>query len=224
MMVTLPAVLSPFQLQRVHAMLLIAPFVDGKLSAGSAAARVKNNQEVAREAPELEALNDVVMNSLVRHPVYRAAALPLRVAAPYYARYTPGMTYGEHVDDPIMGVDGMPYRCDIAITLFLSDISAYDGGELAVRTAFGTQQVKLPAGDAILYPASSLHHVTPVTRGERLVAVTWLQSAVRDPGQRELLYELHLAREKLLHAAPDAIETAQVNRSYVNLVRMWSEV
>jgi PKHD-type hydroxylase len=224
MMITLPAVLSSSQLQRVREILRAAPFVDGKLSAGSAAARVKNNQEVARETPELEALNDVVMNSLVRHPVYRAAALPLRVAAPYYARYTPGMTYGEHVDDPIMGVDGMPYRCDIAITLFLSDANAYDGGELAVRTAFGIQQVKLPAGDAILYPASSLHQVTPVTRGERQVAVTWLQSAVRDPAQRELLYELHLAREKLLHAAPDAIETAQVNRSYVNLVRMWSEV
>jgi len=224
MMITIPSVLSPPQLQRVRDMLRSAPFVDGKLSAGSAASRVKNNQEVARNAPELEALNDVVMNALVRHPVYRAAALPLRVATPYYARYTPGMTYGEHVDDPIMGVDGMPYRCDIAITLFLSNAGDYDGGELAVRTAFGIQQVKLAAGDAILYPASSLHHVTPVTRGERLVAVTWLQSAVRDPAQRELLYELHLAREKLLLAAPDALETAQVNRSYVNLVRMWSEV
>ncbi len=224
MMIALPAVLNPSQLQRVCNLLRSAPFVDGKLSAGNAASRVKNNQEVARDAAELDILNDVVMNSLVRHPVYRAAALPLRVATPYYARYMPGMTYGEHVDDPIMGADGMPYRCDMAITLFLSNIGDYDGGELAVRTSFGTQLAKLPAGDAILYPASSLHHVTPVTRGERLVAVTWLQSAVRDPAQRELLYELHLAREKLLQAAPDAVETAQVNRSYVNLVRMWSDV
>ena len=224
MMIKLPTVLNPSQLQHARDMLRGALFVDGKLSAGSAAARVKNNLEVARNAPELDTLNDMVMNSLVRHPVYGAAAFPLRIAAPYYARYTPGMAYGEHVDDPIMGVEGMPYRCDIAVTIFLNPESDYDGGELAVRTAFGTQQVKLPAGDAILYPASSLHHVMPVTRGERLVAVTWLQSAVRDPAQRELLYELHLAREKLLHAAPDAIETAQVNRSYVNLVRMWSEV
>lgn len=224
MMITLPSVLTPPQLQRVCDILRSAPFVDGKLSAGAAAARVKHNQEVARDTPELDILNDVVMTSLVRHPVYRAAALPLRVAAPYYARYTPGMTYGEHVDDPIMGVDGMPYRCDIAITVFLSNAGSYEGGELAIRTTFGTQHIKLPAGDAILYPASSLHQVTPVTRGERLVAVTWLQSAVRDPEQRELLYELHLAREKLLHTAPGAIETAQVNRSYVNLVRMWSEV
>ena len=224
MMIALPSVLNSPQLQHVSDILRSAPFVDGKLSAGSAASRVKSNQEVARNAPELDALNDVVMNSLVQHPVYRAAALPLRVAAPYYARYTSGMTYGEHVDDPIMGVDGMPYRCDIAITVFLNPPSDYDGGELAVRTAFGIHLVKLAAGDAVLYPASSLHHVTPVTRGERRVAVTWLQSAVRDPAQRELLYELHLAREKLLQAAPDAIETAQVNRSYVNLVRMWSDV
>ncbi|MBI3776976.1 MAG: Fe2+-dependent dioxygenase [Gammaproteobacteria bacterium] len=224
MMIAIPGVLNPTQLQRVCKILSGAPFVDGKLSAGNAASRVKNNLEVARDAMELDSLNDVVMNSLVRHPVYRAAALPLRVAAPYYARYTPGMTYGEHVDDPIMGVDGMPYRCDVAITLFLSHTSDYDGGELAVHTPFGLQLVKLPAGDAILYPASSLHQVTPVTRGERMVAVTWLQSAVRDPAQRELLYELHLAREQLMHTAPDAVETAQVNRSYVNLVRMWSDV
>ncbi len=224
MMITLPSVLTPPQLKRVCDILRSAPFVDGKLSAGAAASRVKHNQEVARDTPELDILNDVVMTSLVRHPVYRAAALPLRVAAPYYARYVPGMRYGEHVDDPIMGVDGMPYRCDVAITVFLSNVEDYDGGELAVRTAFGTQLVKLPAGDAILYPASSLHQVMPVMRGERLVAVTWLQSAVRDPAQRELLYELHLAREKLLLAAPDAPETAQVNRSYVNLVRMWSDV
>lgn len=224
MMIAIPAVLNPTQLHRVCKILGGAPFVDGKLSAGNAAARVKNNQEVARDATELDNLNDIVMNSLVQHPVYRAAALPLRVAAPYYARYTPGMTYGEHVDDPIMGVDGMPYRCDVAITLFLSNTNDYDGGELAVHTPFGMQLVKLPAGDAIMYPASSLHQVTPVTRGERLVAVTWLQSAVRDPAQRELLYELHLAREQLMRAAPDAVETAQVNRSYVNLVRMWSDV
>ena len=224
MMVTIPAVLSRAQLDTARGILARAPFVDGKLSAGLAAARVKKNQEVARDAPELEALNNLVMNQLVRHPIYRAAALPLRIAAPYYAKYTPGMTYGDHVDDPIMGIDGMPYRCDIAITIFLNEVADYEGGELVIRTAFGAQNVKLAAGDAVLYPASSLHQVAPVTRGERLVVVTWLQSAVRDPARRELLYELNQAREKLLRNAPDAEETALVNRSYVNLVRMWSEV
>ncbi|MDA8363186.1 MAG: Fe2+-dependent dioxygenase, partial [Gammaproteobacteria bacterium] len=129
-----------------------------------------------------------------------------------------------HVDDPVMGGDGALYRSDIAITLFLNDPQQYDGGELEIRTAFGSQSVKLPAGDAVMYPASSLHRVTPVTRGERLVAVTWAQSLVRDPAKRELLYELNQAREALLAAAPDAPETTRVNTAYVNLVRMWGEI
>lgn len=224
MMTMIPAVLNAVQLRQISNTLTRLRFVDGKLSAGSAAARVKNNREVSPDAAELEALNNLVMGSLVQHPIYRASALPLRVAAPYYAQYTTGMSYGDHTDDPIMGVAGTPYRCDIAITIFLSELRDYDGGELVVRTPFGAQSVKLPAGDAVMYPASSLHHVTPVTRGMRQVAVTWLQSAVRDPARRELLYELHQARESLLRSAPDASETALVNRSYVNLVRMWSEI
>jgi PKHD-type hydroxylase len=123
-----------------------------------------------------------------------------------------------------MGPGGGRYRSDIAITIFLSDPEAYAGGELVIRTAFGPQEVKLPAGDAIMYPASSLHRVAEVMRGERLVAVTWVQSMVRDPMRRELLYELGLAREKLLRTRPDAEETAQVDHAYVNLVRMWAEV
>ncbi len=134
------------------------------------AKRVKHNQEVDRHAHELEQLNNLVMGKLVQHPVYRSAALPLRVAAPYYARYTPGMRYGDHVDDPVMGADGTLYRSDVSITVFISDPAEYDGGELEVNTAFGEQQVKLPAGDAVMYPSSSLHRVAEVTRGERLVA------------------------------------------------------
>jgi PKHD-type hydroxylase len=217
-------VLTRDQLQLVRDVLSRAKFVDGKLSAGMAARLVKNNVELDREAPEIARLNSVVMNSLVQHPDYRAGALALKVATPFYARYTPGMHYGDHVDDPIMGSDGGLYRTDIAITIFLNEPESYDGGELVVRTAFGDNRVKLPAGDAVLYPASSLHRVAEVTRGERLVAVTWAQSAVRDPARRELLYGLNQAREKLLRESPQAPETAQINTAYVNLVRMWSEV
>lgn len=224
MLLRIPSVLDRNELCVVRDVLARAPFVDGKLSAGMAAGRVKNNQELDRQSAEIEALNNLVMGNLVRHAEYRAGAFALRIAAPYYARYRPGMHYGDHTDDPIMGEGGAVYRCDVAITIFLSAPDEYDGGELVVRTPFGESEVKLPAGDAVLYPASSLHRVRDVTRGERLVAVTWLQSAVRDPAKRELLYELNQARETLLRNAPDAPETALVNRSFVNLVRMWSEV
>lgn len=224
MLLQIPAVLDRAELATARGFLADAPFVDGKLSAGLAARPVKNNLELDRNAQGLESLNNLVMGNLVRHPVYRGGALPLRVAAPFYARYTPGMAYGEHIDDPIMGADGAPYRTDIAITIFLNDPAAYDGGELVVRTAFGEQTVKLPAGDAVMYPATSLHRVAPITRGERLVAVTWVQSLVRDASRRELLYALHLAREALLAKAPAAEETARVNFAYVNLIRMWGDL
>jgi PKHD-type hydroxylase len=205
-------------------MLARAPFVDGKLSAGQVARRIKHNQDVDRHAREIEQLNSLVMGKLVQHPVYRSGALPLRVAAPYYARYTPGMRYGDHVDDPVMGTDGVLYRSDVSITVFLNDPSAYDGGELAVNTAFGEQLVKLPAGDAVMYPSSSLHRVAEVVRGERLVAVTWLQSLVRDPARRELLHELNSVRERMLANTPEAEDAQLVNKTYVNLVRMWGDL
>ena len=223
MLLRISHVLGRRELDALAALLQQAHFVDGRLSAGKQAQRVKRNEELSANDERVMQLNDIVMGNLVRHPVYRNAALPHRVAAPYYARYTPGMAYGLHVDDPVMGT-GARYRSDISITVFLSDPASYDGGELMVRTAFGETAVKLPAGDAILYPSSSLHRVAEVTRGERLVAVTWVQSLVRDPARRELLYELSQARERLLKKAPDAAETAQVDYAYVNLVRMWSEV
>jgi PKHD-type hydroxylase len=224
MLLTIPAVLSAEQLRHVQELLATAPFVNGKLSAGKQAARVKHNLELASSADKLAAqLNTIVMGSLVQHPVYQYAALPLRVAAPYYARYSPGMQYGRHIDDPIMGT-GDHYRSDISISIFLNAPDTYQGGELVIHTAFGKQHIKLPAGDAVMYPASSLHEVSPITDGERLVAVTWVQSLVRDPAQRELLYELYQARETLLRDRPDAAETAQVSNAYVNLLRMWSEI
>ena len=224
MLLRIPSVLDRSDLDIVRRMLAGAPFVDGKLSAGQVARRVKHNQEVDRRARELEQLNNLVMGKLVQHPVYRSGALPLRVAAPYYARYTPGMQYGDHVDDPVMGADGALYRSDISITVFLGDPAGYDGGELVINTPFGEQQVKLPAGDAVMYPSSSLHRVAEVTRGERLVAVTWLQSLVRDPARRELLHELNSVRERLLASAPETEDAKLINKTYVNLVRMWGEI
>lgn len=224
MLIRIPAVLDHSELEIVRRLLNKTPFVDGKLSAGQAARRIKNNQEVDRGAHELEQLNNLIMGKLVQHPIYRSAALPVRVAAPYYARYGAGMHYGDHVDDPIMGTNGQIYRSDLSITIFLSEPSAYDGGELMINTSFGEQAIKYTAGDAVLYSAATRHRVAEVTRGERLVAVTWVQSLVRDPNQRELLHELNGVRERLLASAPETEDAKQVNKTYVNLVRMWGDV
>ena len=224
MLLIVPGVLKPDELALARSWLAHARFVDGKASAGAAARRVKHNLEAERGAAELERLDEMVMGNLSRHPVYRGGALPLHAATPLYIRYQAGMEYGDHLDDPIMGGSGVMYRSDVAVTVFLSAPGEYDGGELAIRGAAGEQAVKLPAGDAVLYPAGSIHRVRPVTRGERLVAVTWVQSVVRDAARRELLYGLNLAREKLLESAPRAEETAQVNAAYLNLIRMWSDL
>jgi PKHD-type hydroxylase len=169
-------------------------------------------------------LNNLVMGNLVKHPVYLNAAMPAKVAAPFYAKYSTGMQYGNHIDDPIMGPAGQRYRTDLSITVFLNSPEDYDGGELVVQTAFGEQRVKLEAGNAIMYPSGSTHRVAEVTRGERIVAVTWLQSMVRDPSQRELLYRLSQARDILLEKSKGEKETELVSNTYINLVRMWSEV
>lgn len=224
MLLTLSGVLSTDQLQQIRALLADARFQDGGLSAGREAHRVKQNEEMVQEQELYTRLNNIVMGSLVQHAVYKQAVLPHRVAAPFYARYTPGMNYGDHVDDPVMGPMGQRYRSDVSITVFLSSAEDYEGGELVIRSTFGEQRIKLAAGDAVVYPSSSTHHVAPVTAGERLVAVTWAQSLVRDPARRELLYSLSQARDLLLEKSPRERETTLVSNSYTNLVRMWAEV
>lgn len=224
MLLTIPELLNAAQLDKIREILAGGEFVDGRLSAGFAAARVKRNLELKQDPGRLPRLIRIVMASLAHNETFRFGALPHRVADPIVARYEPGMTYGDHVDDPIMGAGGPRFRTDVSMTIFLSPPESYGGGELTVRTAFGDRQVKLPAGDAVIYPSSSLHHVAEVTAGERLVALTWIQSYVRDAAQRELLYELNLARERLLKDAPGTETTGYVDRSYANLLRMWAEV
>ena len=224
MLITIENVLDQARLTTVHKMLEKARFVDGKLSAGMAAKRVKNNEEISADDERLQQLNNIVMGSLTTHPVYQSAALPLRIATPFYARYGKGMTYGDHVDDPVMGPMHQRYRSDVSTTVFLNEPDNYEGGELVINTSFGQQKLKLPAGYAVVYPSSRLHHVAPVTAGERIVAVTWAQSMVRDPAKRELLHELNQAREALLKADSESMEARKVDVSYVNLVRMWADV
>ena len=224
MLVTIPDVLDQQRIDFVQSILKQADFVDGRLSAGMAAKQVKNNEELPANHQQMEQLNNIVMGSLVKHPTYQQAALPVKVAAPFYARYKPGMTYGDHVDDPVMGPPQGRYRSDVSTTVFLNEPDDYEGGEIVIRSTYGDQKIKLAAGQAVVYPSSSLHHVAEVTKGERLVAVTWCQSMIRDAAKRELLFQLNAARETLLKNAPEADETKKVDISYANLFRMWAEV
>lgn len=223
MLTQIHGVLDKQQLQIAQKIIAQGNFTDGSTSAGKAAVRVKHNEELSLDDVRLAELNNLVMGSLVKHPTYRSAAMPLKLAAPYYAHYTAGMSYGDHVDDPIMG-QGDLYRSDVSVTIFLNNPQEYKGGELIIQTSYGEQQVKLAAGDAVIYPSSSRHRVAEVTEGERLVAISWIQSIIREPEKRALLHELNLARETLLNKNPEADETRQVNQSYINLVRMWSEI
>jgi len=223
MLLEIPHVLDAGTLLAVNRLIDGSPFVDGRHSAGRAAAPVKRNEEIAPDADVVARLNELVVGALYRNAVFRNAVLPHRIAGAFYARYTAGMRYGPHTDDPVMGGE-QRYRADVAVTVFLSDPDAYQGGELCVQTPFGEQTVKLPAGHAVAYPASSLHRVDEVRAGERRVAVTWVQSLVRDAERRALLYELDVARQALQRVTPEAEVTARVDRAYTNLVRMWADV
>jgi PKHD-type hydroxylase len=222
MLLSIKKVLSRQQLMMIKKLLQNAEFIDGKLSAGKEAKAVKNNLELSQQSPLQKQLNTMVMNTLLQNKTYQQAVYPYRVATPFYVRYTKGMAYGFHVDDPVMGGMGQQYRTDVSTTLFLNEPTEYEGGELLIQSAFGEQRVKLSAGDAVVYPSSSLHRVTEVTQGERFAAVIWAQSMIKNAEQRELLYELSTARDSLLDTQPDNEQTRHVSNVYANLVRMWS--
>ena len=215
--------LSEFELQQVSSILSTVDFQDGKISAGLTARSIKNNAEAPFNTPQMTELNEIVMGKLVREPEYRAICWPKRIAAPIYARYEPGMEYGEHVDDPVMGGSSM-YRSDISLTIFLSAADSYEGGELIISHDFGKQKIKLDAGSVVFYPSSSLHSVAPVTSGTRDVAVSWIQSTIRDADKRSLLYELNQAREILIKEQPGSPACTRVCSSFNNLVRQWVEI
>ncbi|MDH3635630.1 MAG: Fe2+-dependent dioxygenase [Gammaproteobacteria bacterium] len=222
MLVIIPDLLNSAQLNAVCSVLRQGDFVDGKLSAGKDAQAIKNNQELAPDEDRFNALNNVIMTELVQNPIYLQTAMPARIAAPIYARYEPGMAYGGHIDDPIMGPPGSRYRSDISITIFLNGPDEYEGGELCIESPNGNRKIKLAAGHAILYPSTSYHSVSQVTAGERLVAITWVQSHIRRADQREILIQLDQARESLSENSSSHTHH-QVNLCYANLFRMWAE-
>jgi PKHD-type hydroxylase len=216
-------VISADELHQCRDVLAAAPFRDGRTTAGWHARLVKRNLQAESGDAVVERLRGSVGQAIRRNPLFEMAARPKRVRPVLFSRYQSGMEYGSHVDDAVMaGAD--PSRTDIALTLFLSEPDGYDGGELIVETSGGEQSYKLPAGCMVVYPASTLHRVAPVTRGERLVAVTWVQSLVRDPAQRELLFELDTARRSLFEQHGKTREFDLLSKSVANLLRMWAEL
>jgi PKHD-type hydroxylase len=225
MLLHVPRVLTAAQVARGRALLDDAKWVDGRMTAGHLSARAKDNLQVAEGTPEARELGEVIVTELERNPLFMSAALPLRVFPPLFNRYEPGMAFGAHVDNAIRQVTGTPrrVRTDLSATLFLSEPAEYDDGELVVDDTYGAHAVKLPAGDLILYPATSLHRVTPVTRGTRLASIFWVQSMVRDDGERSLLFDLDTAIGRVSEAAPDHPGVVALTSCYHNLLRRWAD-
>jgi PKHD-type hydroxylase len=225
MLLHIPRVLTAAQVARCRALLESAKWVDGRETSGHLAARVKRNLQVAEGTPEAREMGELIVTALERTPLFMAAALPLRVFPPLFNRYEAGMAFGAHVDNAIRELTSSPLRVrtDLSATLFLSAPEEYNGGELVVDDTYGAHAVKLPAGDMILYPASSLHRVNEVTRGARLASIFWVQSMVRDDGARSLLFDLDMAISQVSEAAPDNPGVVALTGCYHNLLRRWSD-
>jgi PKHD-type hydroxylase len=228
MLVYIPNVLSPQELFHCRQVLENSAWVNGCLTAGDQAAKAKNNLQLPQDGAEAKELGELILQALGRNPTYHSCALPLRVLPPRFNRYDPGMTFGTHVDNAIQtvyGSGGMRLRADVSSTLFLSNPDEYDGGELCFTDANGTHSVKLPAGHMVVYPASTLHRVNPVTRGSRWASFFWAQSLIKDDGMRSMLHDLDdsiiAVRTQLGDDNPGVL--GLVNH-YHNLLRRWAEL
>ena len=227
MIVSIPDVVTPADAAAMRAHLEAAAdaWVDGRATAGYQGAPVKRNQQIAEGSPIALEMGDRIIAALERHPLFISAALPNKVYPPLFNRYEGGMHFGSHVDGAIRLVpgSGARVRTDLSVTLFLTPPDEYDGGELLIEDTFGVQEVKLPAGHAIVYPGTSLHEVRPVTRGARVSSVFWVQSLVRDDTQRAMLFDLDGAIQRLNASNADDAARRTLVGCYHNLLRMWSE-
>ena len=227
MIVHIPGVLTPDQVRHCNDVLGRAAWVDGRVTAGEQSGLAKRNLQVPEDAPEARALGDLILKALANHPRFMSAALPLRVYPPLFNRYAKSMGFGDHIDNAIRisPVTGGRYRTDLSCTLFLTAPEQYGGGELVIEGGLSPERISLPAGDMILYPATTVHRVEPITRGERWASFFWIQSMVADQTQRALLHDLDRAivavRGDLDDCHPAAVSLVG---TYHNLLRMWSEV
>lgn len=223
MLICIENLIDEATVARLRGWLAEATFEDGRMTAGGNARLVKRNEQVSddpdRPDPRLEEMQDLVEDRLWSHAFFMIAAQPKEIHPPLFSRYSPGMSYGTHMDNAIMG----DMRVDLSLTLFLSDLSEYDGGELVVDFSSGERSIKLPAGSAVLYATMAPHRVAEVTRGQRLAAVTWVRSLVRDPASREILLDLKMAHHQLSKQIGRTPEVDLLSKSYTNLLRRWIE-
>lgn len=226
MLIQIPDVLGAEQVADLRRRLDAADWVDGRVTAGHQSAMVKHNQQLPEGHPLGRELGGTIVTALQRNPLFVTAALPLHVFPPLFNRYAGGQSFGNHVDNAIRQVPGTPHRLrtDLSCTLFLSAPDEYDGGELVIEDVYGVHAVKLPAGHMVLYPSTSLHHVRPVTRGARVSSFFWLQSMIRDDGERRLLFELDASVRAISGERPDHPVAVQLTAVYHNLLRKWAEM
>jgi len=225
MLLAIPEVLNAGQVAQARQILNAAQWVDGRVTAGHQSARAKDNQQLPEGSPAAQQLSETILNALGHNALFISAALPLRVFPPLFNRYQGGQSFGTHVDNAIRQVPGTGHRIrtDLSATLFFSGPEEYDGGELIVEDTYGTHSVKLAAGQMILYPSTSLHHVKPVTRGARVCSFFWIQSMIRDDGERTMLFDLDLAIQRIGRDLPEHPSAVQLTGVYHNLMRRWAD-
>jgi len=227
MLIEIPELLSSKALQQCRALLADAPWADGRITAGTQSAQVKNNLQLPEQTQQCQAVRTIVQEALNQNALFLSAALPKRIFPPLFNRYEgEHNTFGNHIDNAIRycAVTGQRVRTDLSATIFLSDPDSYDGGELIIEDTYGEHSVKLAAGDMVLYPGSSLHRVEPVTRGARVASFFWIESMVRETERRRLLFEMDMSILELRNTQGDSAPAVNLTGCYHNLLRMWSEV
>jgi len=226
MLITIPDILNPEQVRHARRLLEESQWVDGRVTAGHQSARTKDNMQLPENHPVAEELGDVLLTALGQNALFIAAALPLKVFPPLFNRYAGGQSFGTHVDNAIRQISGTGHRIrtDLSATLFLAEPDEYEGGELVVEDTYGVHNVKLPAGQLVLYPSTSLHHVRPVTRGARIGSFFWIQSMIREDSRRTLLFDLDVSIQRISRDLPDHPSAVSLTGVYHNLLRQWAEM
>lgn len=226
MLIAIPDLVTAEQLATIRATIDAAAWIDGNATSGVQSALAKRNEQLPEESAAARRAGGIILDALAASPLFVAAALPLKVFPPLFNRYGEGQGFGTHVDNAVRIRRGSDFRIrsDLSATLFLADPASYDGGELVIEGQFGEQRVKLPAGHMVLYPASSLHHVTPVTRGTRIASFFWIQSMIRDDGARRILFDLDSAVQSVAaDRGQDDASVVKLTGVYHNLLRRWAD-